>query len=209
MVRDWPSWPRNTNRKGVAFFGVDSNRQDSVTEMAKFAKEHKHRLSVAEGFEQRAGRQALGAARNPQVFVLDRDRTVRYAGRIDDQYGFQTGSGYAKTRVNRHDLVAALDELLAGKPVSQPTTEAIGCLIGRVRKAADDSDVTYSNQIARVFQKRCVECHRPGQIGPFALEKLRGSRRLGRDDRGSRAKTSGCPPGSPTRSSATSRTTRR
>ena len=36
--------------------------------------------------------------------------------------------------VSRHDLTAALDELLEGKPVSQPTTEAIGCLIGRVRK---------------------------------------------------------------------------
>ena len=58
------------------------------------------------------------------------------------------------------------------RPVSQPTTEAIGCLIGRVRKAEANSDVTYSNQIARIFQKHCVECHRPGQIGPFALAKL-------------------------------------
>ncbi len=30
--------------------------------------------------------------------------------------------------------------------------------------------MTYSNQIARIFQDHCVECHRPGQIGPFALE---------------------------------------
>ena len=30
--------------------------------------------------------------------------------------------------------------------------------------------MTYSNQIARLLQKRCVECHRPGQIGPFALQ---------------------------------------
>ena len=30
-------------------------------------------------------------------------------------------------------LQMAIDELLAGKPVSQPTTEAIGCLIGRVQ----------------------------------------------------------------------------
>ena len=28
----------------------------------------------------------FGAERTPQVFVLDRERTVRYEGRIDDQY---------------------------------------------------------------------------------------------------------------------------
>jgi mono/diheme cytochrome c family protein len=49
-------------------------------------------------------------------------------------------------------------------------TEAIGCLIGRVLEPAKDSDVTYSKQIARIFQDHCVECHRPGQIGPFALQ---------------------------------------
>src|SRR5262249_25613887 len=113
----------------------------------------------------------LGAARNPAVFVLDANRVVSYAGRIDDQYGFETGSGYAKPKANYHELVNAIDELLAGKAVTQPKSEAVGCLIGRVRKSDANSQVTYSNQIARLFQNKCVECHRPGQIGPFALEK--------------------------------------
>ncbi len=29
--------------------------------------------------------------------------------------------------------------------------------------------MTYSNQIARVFQARCVQCHREGEIAPFSL----------------------------------------
>ena len=29
--------------------------------------------------------------------------------------------------------------------------------------------MTYSNQIARILQNRCVECHRDGEIAPFAL----------------------------------------
>ena len=155
--------------QGVAFYAVDSNRQDSVTEMATFEKDHKLDFPFLKDLNNVLA-DKLAATRVPQVFVLDRDRVVRYAGRIDDQYGFQTGSGYAKTRVNRHDLIAALDELLADKPVSEPATEAIGCLIGRVLKPTGDTEVTYSNQIARLFQKRCVECHRPGQIGPFALQ---------------------------------------
>ena len=156
--------------KGVTFFGVDPNRQDSVTEMANYAKVHGLAFPLLKDLNNALADQ-MGAARVPQVFVLDGERKIRYAGRIDDQYGFQTGSGYAKSKLTKRDLAAALDELLAGKEVSQPTTEALGCLIGRVREAASDSDVTYSKQIARIMQDHCVECHRPGQIGPFALEK--------------------------------------
>ncbi|MBI3837251.1 MAG: redoxin domain-containing protein [Planctomycetia bacterium] len=155
--------------KSVAFLGIDSNRQDSITEMAQYAKVHNIGFPLLKDLNNQVADQ-LAAARNPQVFVLDSNRVVRYAGRVDDQYGFQTGSGYSRPKTSRRDLALALDELLAGKEVSQPATQAIGCLIGRVRKASSNSDVTYSNQIARVFQKHCVECHRPGQIGPFALQ---------------------------------------
>jgi peroxiredoxin/mono/diheme cytochrome c family protein len=155
--------------KGVAFVGVDANRQDSLSEMAEYAKVHGIDFPLLKDLNNTLA-DNIGAARNPQVFLLDADRTVRYAGRIDDQYGFQTGSGYAKSRISQRDLVAAIDELLAGKSVSKPTTEALGCLIGRVLEPQADSEVTYSNQIARIFQDRCVECHRPEQIGPFAMQ---------------------------------------
>jgi len=64
---------------------------------------------------------------------------------------------------------AGLEELLSGENVSQPFTEAVGCIIGRVRKPDPTSPITYSNQIARIMQRRCVECHRPGEIAPFSL----------------------------------------
>ncbi len=155
--------------KGVAFLGIDSNRQDSVTEMAQYAKEHNIAFPLLKDLNNVVADQ-VGATRVPQVFVLDRDRVIRYAGRVDDQYGFQTGSGYAKPKVSRRDLATAIDEVLAGNPVSQSTTDANGCLIGRVHKVEANSDVTYSKQIARILQNHCVECHRPGQIGPFALQ---------------------------------------
>ncbi len=46
---------------------------------------------------------------------------------------------------------------------------APGCFIGRVRAPEAGATVTYSKQIARIFQQRCVECHRAGEIGPFAM----------------------------------------
>ena len=137
-------------RKGVSFIGIDANRQDSSPRWP-ICQGHELEFPLLKDLNNHLA-DKMGAARNPQVFVLDGDRVVRYAGRVDDQYGFQTGSGYAKTKMKSRDLAAAIDELLAGKAVSQPTTEAIGCLIGRVRKPEANSEVTYSKQIARIFQ---------------------------------------------------------
>src|SRR5262249_11460688 len=67
------------------------------------------------------------------------------------------------------DLAVALEELLAGKTVSQPFTEAPGCFIGRVQPPAKKGAVTYAKHIASILQKHCLECHRPGQIAPFSL----------------------------------------
>ena len=105
------------------------------------------------------------AERTPQAFVLDQRRTVRYAGRIDDQFGV----GYHKQRADRPDLATAIEELLAGNEVSQPVTDAPGCLIGRVRKIEPHGDITYSNQVARILNTHCAECHRTGELAPFPL----------------------------------------
>ena len=59
--------------------------------------------------------------------------------------------------------------MLAGKPISKPTTPAVGCFIGRVHKPAATGTVTFAKDVARIFNKHCVECHRPGEIGPFSL----------------------------------------
>ncbi len=150
--------------KGVGFLGINANRQDSLTEIAAHARIHDLKFPVLKDLGNEVADQ-MGAVRTPEVFVLDQDRKVRYHGRIDDQYGV----GYIREQVTREDLAAALDELLAGQNVSQPETEAVGCFIGRIRDVNPKGHVTWSNQIARLFQKRCVECHREGDIAPFSL----------------------------------------
>ena len=154
--------------RGVAVLGIDSNVQDSITEMAAFARSHGIDFPILKDLGNRLADE-LGATRTPQVFVLDADRRVRYAGRVDAQFTFGSGVGLSQPHARRADLAVALDELLAGGEISVPLTEAKGCLIGRAREADERSLVTYSNQIARIFQARCVECHREGQIAPFAM----------------------------------------
>jgi len=150
--------------RGVAFLGINANSQDSITEIASYARVHGITFPVLKDVGNRVA-DRLRAVRTPEVFLLDRDRIIRYWGRIDDQYGIS----YARDKPLRLDLKIAIDELLAGKPVSQPVAASVGCHIGRIRNPKPDSPVTYSNQIARLLQKRCVECHRPGEIAPFSL----------------------------------------
>jgi peroxiredoxin len=149
--------------KQVAFVGIDSNLQDTPAEIAEYLDEYQVKFPVLAD-PQSITADAFGATRTPEVFVLDETRTVRYHGRIDGQLQ----PGLQKTTNPRSDLSVALDELLAGKEVSTPETEAVGCFIGRMPKP-QGGEVTYSREIARIFQNRCVECHREGEIGPFTL----------------------------------------
>ncbi|MEX2173831.1 MAG: redoxin domain-containing protein [Pirellulaceae bacterium] len=150
--------------KGVAFLAIDANQQDSLTELAAFARRHKVEFPLLKDPGNRVA-DAFAAQRTPEVFLLDQDRRVVYHGRIDDQYTY----GIQRPKVEQNYLVNALEQLLASKAIETPHAETVGCHIGRVLTPKIDSDVTYSKQIARIFQEHCVVCHRPGEIGPFAL----------------------------------------
>jgi peroxiredoxin len=154
--------------RGVVFLGVDSNRQDSVTEIAAFARRHNIEFPIVKDLKQQLA-DAVGATRTPEVIVLDQQRVVRYRGRIDDRLGFQTNKSYAKPEATRHYLVDAIESILADKPV--PTTEvaAEGCLIGRDREPDNSSQITYTKHVAKILNDNCVYCHRENQIGPFTL----------------------------------------
>ncbi len=59
-----------------------------------------------------------------EVFVLDRERRLRYHGRFDDSR--------LPERVSTHDLADALDDLLASRNVRVPETRAFGCSLDLV-----------------------------------------------------------------------------
>ncbi len=151
-------------QRGVAFLAVFSNQQDSLEELGHFARKYEIDFPVLKDLGNVVADQ-FKAERTPELFVLDRHRAIRYRGRVDDQYDV----GNSRPQPTRNDLTDALDELLAGQEVSVTRTVAPGCLIGRVKPVDESGAVTWSKQIAGIFQKRCQECHREGEIGPFPL----------------------------------------
>lgn len=159
---------RRYKSKGVEFVGIDANQQDSLAAINHFARTNHVEFPILKDPANQVA-DKFDASRTPEAFVLDASGTIRYRGKIDDQFGV----GYARAAATKHFLADALDDLLAGKPVRTVTVAAVGCRIGRVNRHAEKGKVTYSNQIARIVQSRCVECHRAGQIAPFSLSSYK------------------------------------
>lgn len=155
---------------GVRIIGVMSNRQDSLEDIATYSSQLQIAFPLVRDEENQVA-DRYGAQRTPEVFLLDAQLKLRYHGRIDDQLA----PGVARAAASRQDLRVAIEELLAGKPIAIPATNALGCIIGRVPKAAIAGAVapttTYTQQVSRVLQQHCVECHRAGEIGPFAMDR--------------------------------------
>jgi peroxiredoxin len=152
------------NDKGVQFLAINSSNQDSFTRMSAHAQERNIPFPVLKDFDQDVA-DAFGATRTPEVFLLDANRVIRYHGRIDDQYGV----GVRREGPTSRDLAQALDDMLAARPIATPDSEVSGCPLERRHNSREGSEVTYARHVAPIVQKRCQECHRPGEIGPFSL----------------------------------------
>jgi peroxiredoxin len=113
--------PRN-----VAFVGINSNSpntyaEDSFDNMVMRMKEQKFPWVYLYDRTQDVAR-AYGALRTPHFFVFDAQRKLVYTGR-----GVDNPRDTSKMTVN--DLDNALAELLAGKSITTPQTNPIGCNI--------------------------------------------------------------------------------
>lgn len=110
--------------RGVRFVAINSNSRNTYAEddfphMVERMREEKFPWIYLYDASQDVAR-AYGALRTPHFYVFDRERRLVYTGRAIDN---PRQSEKAKT----HDLERALEEHLAGKPISVPVTNPIGC----------------------------------------------------------------------------------
>jgi peroxiredoxin len=110
--------------RGVRFAGINSNSErtyaeDSFENMVKRMEEHKFPWVYLRDESQDTAR-AYGALRTPHFYVFNEQRELAYTGR-----GVDNPRDTSKMTVN--DLENALNDLLAGRPVSTPITNPIGC----------------------------------------------------------------------------------
>ena len=110
--------------KGAKFVGINSNsvntyKEDSFEHMVERMNVHQFPWLYLHDESQEVAL-TYGALRTPHFYVFDQDRKLIYTGR-----GVDNPRDTSKMTVN--DLERALEEHLAGKPVSIPITNPIGC----------------------------------------------------------------------------------
>jgi peroxiredoxin len=111
--------------KDIAFIGINSNKQESVKEVAEHAKEQGFTFTILKDPDNIIA-DKFDAQVTPEIYVLNSNFEVLYHGRIDDSQ--------RENKVTSQDLRTALNEILAGKQVSVTETKAFGCTIKRVSK---------------------------------------------------------------------------
>ena len=113
--------------------------------------------------------QKFGVTRTCEVIAIDtKNSAIIYRGALDDQ----STEGAQKPKATEKYLVNALEEFLAGKPITTSTAPAHGCRITFETEPAKEP-ISYSGQVAPLLQKHCVGCHSPGNIGPFAMSSYK------------------------------------
>lgn len=116
---------RDYTAKGVAFYAVNPNDdvkypEETMEKMKERALEKQYTLPYLKDGDSSIAR-AYGAKVTPHVFLVDGKGEIRYRGYVDDS---------AKPE-ERQDagLSNALDQLLAGKAITNTSTKAFGCTI--------------------------------------------------------------------------------
>jgi peroxiredoxin len=161
--------------QGVEVLLINSNPQDDRAALLQEAKEFGIDLPILQDEAQLVG-ESLGVTRTAEVFVIDpRTWKLAYRGPIDDRLSL----GAQKPAALNHYLAAALTAVVSGKPVEIKEVEAVGCVVNLLERerTAEHAKISYADQIAPLLQEKCVTCHRPGGIGPWAMtsyENVRG-----------------------------------
>jgi peroxiredoxin len=150
--------------RGLQIIGINSHAGDDIEKIAEHAQKFQIAFPVLCDARQTAA-DILGAERTGEVFLLDAQRVVRYHGRVDDRYQYTT----KRDEPTRHDLVSAIDDLLAGRDIEVKSTEVAGCLFSRPRRIAAKGEITWSKQVSRIIQEKCQDCHHPNTAAPFSL----------------------------------------
>lgn len=113
--------------QGVATVGISSNDvenypDDSPEKMAEEKAAQGYSFAYLYDADQSAAK-AYHAACTPDFFLFDGNQKLVYRGQLDDSRPKN------ETPLSGSDLRAALDAVLAGKPVPEPQKPSIGCNI--------------------------------------------------------------------------------
>jgi peroxiredoxin len=124
---------KDYSNKSVAILGITSNDvaqypQDAPAPTAEWAEKEGLRFPILYDEAQDVAR-VFSAACTPDFFLFGPDRKLVYRGQIDDSRPSRGADRAGRGQLNGKDIRAAIDAVLAGKPVSAEQMPSIGCNI--------------------------------------------------------------------------------
>lgn len=124
VVAIMPNDPKSINLDELGY----TDMSDSFDEMKQRAAQKHFNFPYLYDGDNESAAKAYGPIATPHVFVFDKDRKLRYSGRIDDV------EKPSKTP-NTFDTRNAIDAVLSGKEVAVKTTKVFGCSIKWTEKS--------------------------------------------------------------------------
>ena len=111
--------------RGVIFWLVYAGTDAPVGTLQKHTRDFAYPCGALRDLDLSLAKKA-GVRVTPEAAVFLADGRLTYHGRIDDRFA---DLNVERPSPTRQDLREALEEILAGKPVSQTSRKAVGCLI--------------------------------------------------------------------------------
>ena len=138
----------------VVFYMLNPLAEDSRQAIAAHAQASNIDLPILVDETQLVS-ESLGITQVGEILIIDPAKmNLAYRGNLEDLAGAES----------------ALNQLLAGEAASSSTAENPGAKITYAASASHaEQPVSYSQDIAPILQENCVQCHREGGIGPWAM----------------------------------------
>ena len=151
--------------EGVVFIAVVCDAADAA-EVDRHIAESGIACRVFFDLQKRAAAHFLATV-TPQVFLVDRNRVLRYSGSIDNQY---TSRLVRQPKADATYLADAISAVVADRAVAIKETTPIGCPLEPAdRPVVEHGSVEFHRDIEPLLQQHCQRCHHPGDVAPFSL----------------------------------------
>ncbi|MGH6635118.1 MAG: redoxin family protein [Gammaproteobacteria bacterium] len=150
--------------KGVRFFLLNANLQDDRAGLKNEATVYDIDIPILKDHSQLVA-ESLSIKRTAEAILIDtRDWTIRYRGPIDDRLYYEV----QKKAPSRRYLQEAVDALLDHRPIARPQRPSVGCLI--FTGDAPQRPPSFAREIVPLLREKCVICHRPDGVAPWAMD---------------------------------------
>ncbi len=142
--------------KGVKFLMINANPEDTLSSIAKEAKDFDVQIPILKDRPQVVSADLNFHQAGEAIVINTEDWSIIYRGAIMEK------------KMDAHYLSGALDALLAKKSLAVTKTQVQGCSID-MQMGYSKKEVVYTRDVAPILMNWCVSCHNDGRDDTWSI----------------------------------------